>query len=70
VGAALVVSVAAAANSCTVKSAPPEPETCDDGKGVWIEDDNGVNEFLTDDQKVTVRICVDDGGNVRDIEVD
>jgi hypothetical protein len=60
---ALVISVAAVSNSCT--PAPPST-SCADGKGNWISDDNSS----LSDTHVTVRVCVNDGGNVLDVEVD
>ena len=42
-------------------------QPCADGKGHWIEDES---DSLKSGYTVVVRICVDDGGNVIDMEVD
>lgn len=67
------VVAAGAGSSCSSSTAsePVEPEKCADGKGVWMEDDNGVSEWLDPDETaVTVRLCVAEGGRVLDMEVD
>jgi hypothetical protein len=66
-----VLLATASTGGCTPTAAPaPEPDACESGEGHWIEDDNGVNEWLTEDQKVTVRICVSETGKILDLEVD
>ena len=71
---AAILAASAGGQSCsssTSSGAPPEPEPCADGKGVWMEDDNGVNEWLEEGKtNVTVRLCVAEGGRVLDMEVD
>lgn len=62
--AAILLATAGTANSCG--STAPVDTSCGGGKGHWIEDDNGWIEKT----HVTVRICVDDGGNVIGLEVD
>lgn len=63
--ATILLATAGGANSCG--SAAPVDTSCGEGKGHWIEDSN---DWLTDKTVVTVRLCVDDGGNVIDLEVD
>lgn len=62
---ALIVATAAASPACG--SPTPEDTSCGDGKGTWLQDESA---WLSDGDTVTVRICVDDGGNVIDLEVD
>jgi hypothetical protein len=62
--ALILGSTAVAADSCT----PAVTETtCADGKGTWISDES---DSLKGGYTVIVRLCVDDGGNVLDMEVD
>lgn len=62
----ILLATATGAESC---SGTPslDNQTCGDGKGHWIEDES---DTLSKGYTVVVRICVDDGGNVIDMEVD
>ena len=42
-------------------------QPCADGKGTWLTDES---ETLKSGYTVVVKICVDDGGNIIDLEVD
>jgi hypothetical protein len=62
---AVILATAASAPACgTATSA--DTTSCGEGKGHWIEDDNG----FFNETRVTVRLCLDDGGNVIDLEVE
>jgi hypothetical protein len=61
----ILASVAGGATSCSEGKAD---QSCAQGKGHWIEDDSG--SIGSTGYKIVVRICVDDGGNVLDMEVD
>jgi hypothetical protein len=65
-GAAVIAAVASgAATSCTADTL--DGATCGDGKGTWIEDES---DSLKGGYTVIVRLCIDDGGNVVDLEVE
>ena len=70
--AGIVLAAAGGTSGCTTTSAPTaEPDACESGEGHWLEDDNGVSEWLTPDKtKVTVRLCLSDTGKILDIEVE
>lgn len=63
--ATILLATATSANSCGTTA--PVDTSCGEGKGHWIEDDN---DGFIEDTHVTVRLCVDDGGNVIGLEVD
>lgn len=63
--ATIVATTAVAADSCT--PAVQENTSCGDGKGHWISDES---DTLKSGYTVIVRLCIDDGGNVVDLEVD
>ena len=64
--AATVVLLSASTGTTACGSTAPVDTSCGEGKGHWIEDDNN---WVSSKTHVTVRICVDDGGNVIDLEV-
>lgn len=71
--AAGILLAVTGASGCTPTSAgpAPDPTVCAAGEGHWIEDDNGVTEWLDPDAtKVTVRLCLSDTGKILDLEVD
>lgn len=68
--AALVLTTAATPSGCTRTEPAVIDNTCANGEGTWIEDDNGVNEFLEEGTNVRVRLCISDTGKVLSIEVD
>lgn len=63
--AVILGTVATGASSCSTESVANQP--CGDGKGHWIEDES---DALKGGYTVIVRICVDDGGNIIDLEVE
>lgn len=65
--AALLASIvlASSAGGCSTQADPPPVEKCGDGKGTWIQDDNGWFE----ETRVTVRLCIDEAGRVLAMEV-
>lgn len=62
---AIILAAATNASGCTAPVA--ENASCGDGKGQWIQDES---DTLADGYTVIVRLCIDDGGNVIDVEVD
>lgn len=70
IAAALVLgSLAVGASSCQTEE-PKDGKPCDSGAGHWIEDESETITSKYSSDVVIVRICVDDGGNVIDLEVD
>lgn len=63
--AVILAGTAVAADSCT--PVVTEGSSCGEGKGTWIEDES---DTLKSGYTVIVRLCIDDGGNVIDLEVD
>lgn len=63
--ALILASTASGATACG--GSLLEGQSCGGGKGHWIEDES---DSLKGGYTVIVRICVDDGGNVIDLEVD
>ena len=63
---AVLASVGASQSACAPRSSSQGVE-CGDGKGHWIEDES---DSLSKGYTVIVRLCIDDGGNVLDLEVE
>lgn len=61
----LVLASAGSTSACGTDPAASVPQKCADGKGTWIEDDNGWLE----ETRVTVRLCLDEAGRVLELEV-
>lgn len=59
------VVMSASAGGCSASTTPAQPEPCAEGKGTWVQDDNGWLE----ETRVTVRLCLDEAGRVLAMEV-